>query len=336
MESNGFITAEQRASAAATQLGTIRYGSNEKFRQQGGYYMEEVRRILLDRFGEKAEDGPNSVYAGGLWVRTAMPTREWVAVHRCHHAVSRPRQTRRRTRNSRDSVRTARTQPTRLEYQHAVEFGRKIAGAGFMVITGAGAGIMQNKPPLQALDTYLDGFHFYNGRMSGQMEAHHYCTALNEEVFQCAIFDANTANAKLMGVEYIISKRLFEGLPASEKQLWHSHVHEVKSGQLVAPGIPEVAETRLMKNLVSTYGKTWHTWDTSHGSGADASLPLGEPRLAWSFNRDGEAFNVGETFAGLEFHRGLQLVELTDAKSLAKRSKLEPGRLATGLGGGER
>jgi len=38
---------------------------------------------------------------------------------------------------------SARTQPTRPEYQQAVEFGRKIAQAGFMVITGAGPGIMQ-------------------------------------------------------------------------------------------------------------------------------------------------------------------------------------------------
>ena len=38
---------------------------------------------------------------------------------------------------------SARTQPTRVEYQQALEFGRKIAAAGFMVITGAGAGIMQ-------------------------------------------------------------------------------------------------------------------------------------------------------------------------------------------------
>jgi uncharacterized protein (TIGR00730 family) len=38
---------------------------------------------------------------------------------------------------------SARTQPTRTEYQHGVEFGRKIAAAGFMVITGAGGGIMQ-------------------------------------------------------------------------------------------------------------------------------------------------------------------------------------------------
>jgi len=38
---------------------------------------------------------------------------------------------------------SARTQPNRLEYQQAVEFGRKAAQAGFMVITGAGGGIMQ-------------------------------------------------------------------------------------------------------------------------------------------------------------------------------------------------
>jgi len=38
---------------------------------------------------------------------------------------------------------SARTKPGKLEYQQAVEFGRKIVKAGFMVITGAGPGIMQ-------------------------------------------------------------------------------------------------------------------------------------------------------------------------------------------------
>ena len=33
--------------------------------------MEEVRRNLIERFGENAATGPNSVYAGGLWVRTS-------------------------------------------------------------------------------------------------------------------------------------------------------------------------------------------------------------------------------------------------------------------------
>ncbi|HKW29783.1 MAG TPA: LOG family protein [Verrucomicrobiae bacterium] len=38
---------------------------------------------------------------------------------------------------------SARTKPGRLEYRQAVEFGGKIVKAGFMVITGAGPGIMQ-------------------------------------------------------------------------------------------------------------------------------------------------------------------------------------------------
>jgi uncharacterized protein (TIGR00730 family) len=38
---------------------------------------------------------------------------------------------------------SARTQAAKLEYQQAAEFGKKIADAGFMVITGAGGGIMQ-------------------------------------------------------------------------------------------------------------------------------------------------------------------------------------------------
>ncbi|HVM22207.1 MAG TPA: PBP1A family penicillin-binding protein [Sphingomicrobium sp.] len=72
MVRNGYITEAVRSEAAATPLGTIRYGSNEKFRQQGGYFMEEVRRELIRRFGENADNGPNSLYAGGLWVRSSM------------------------------------------------------------------------------------------------------------------------------------------------------------------------------------------------------------------------------------------------------------------------
>jgi penicillin-binding protein 1A len=72
MSRNGYITAEQWQSAAATPLGTIRYGSSEKFRQQGGYFMEEVRRELIKQFGEAPDNGPNSLYGGGLWVRSSM------------------------------------------------------------------------------------------------------------------------------------------------------------------------------------------------------------------------------------------------------------------------
>ncbi|MES2272031.1 MAG: transglycosylase domain-containing protein [Pseudomonadota bacterium] len=71
MLSNGFITQQQHDAAKATDLGTVApHGS--PYGTAGGYYIEEVRRRLIQRFGEKPEDGPNSVYAGGLWVRTPM------------------------------------------------------------------------------------------------------------------------------------------------------------------------------------------------------------------------------------------------------------------------
>lgn len=149
----------------------------------------------------------------------------------------------------------------------------------------AGAAILQSRPPIDALNAYLDGFHFYNGHPDVQMEAHHYCAILNEEVIQCVIYDGNRKDAKLMGVEYIISEQLFNTLPAAEKALWHSHVHEVKSGQLVAPGIPGVAEHALMEKLVHTYGKTWHTWHTD----LHKRLPLGVPQLMMGFTADGQA-----------------------------------------------
>ena len=149
----------------------------------------------------------------------------------------------------------------------------------------AGAAVLQDKPPVDAINAYLDGFHFYNGRIGMQMEAHHYCSILNDELIQCVIFDGNTGSAKLTGVEYIVSERLFRTLPANEKPLWHSHVHEVKSGQLIAPGIPEAAEHALMKRLVGTYGKTFHIWHTDMKD----PLPLGVPQIMMGFTGDQQA-----------------------------------------------
>jgi Protein of unknown function (DUF1264) len=70
-----------------------------------------------------------------------------------------------------------------------------------------------------------------------------------------------------------------------EKLLWHSHVHEVKSGQLIAPGLPVPAENALMGKLVDTYGKTWHTWHTD----LHRPLPLGAPQLMMGFTRNWQA-----------------------------------------------
>ncbi|WP_122408269.1 OBAP family protein [Pseudomonas viridiflava] len=182
-----------------------------------------------------------------------------------------------------------------------------------------GAAMLQSHPPLDALNTYLDGFHFYNGTIESQMEAHHYCSILNEEVIQCVIYDGNVKDAYLMGVEYIISARLFEGLPTEEKAYWHSHSHEVTSGQLVAPGIPEPAEHALMEKLVNTYGKTWHTWHTDK----DKSLPLGVPQLMMGFTRDGQA--DPQMVKARDERMGLDSVAEREARKDIKPQPVLPG-----------
>ena len=72
MARNGFITQERAQAAQRTPLDTIQGGTEEQVRNVNGYFMEEVRRELITRFGENADpEHPNSVYAGGLWVRTS-------------------------------------------------------------------------------------------------------------------------------------------------------------------------------------------------------------------------------------------------------------------------
>ncbi len=71
---NNFIDKAQHDAAVATPLGTT---SRMQVKEDvvGGYYTEEVRRQLIEKFGENAKDGPYSVYAGGLWVRSSIDTR---------------------------------------------------------------------------------------------------------------------------------------------------------------------------------------------------------------------------------------------------------------------
>ena len=109
------------------------------------------------------------------------------------------------------------------------------------------------------------------------------------DVRQCLIYDTPGPNARLIGVEYMISTKLYKTLDEDERKLWHSHVFEVKSGMLIMPGpagIPtgiwEEAETKEMEDVVGLYGKTYHFWQVDRGD----KLPLGQPQLMMSFTKE--------------------------------------------------
>jgi hypothetical protein len=146
------------------------------------------------------------------------------------------------------------------------------------------SGAIQRKYPLDAMSTYLNGFHMYADDMGRQVEASHFCIHLRPDLHECVIFDRNAPDARLIGIEYIISEERFRSLPEDEKRLWHSHHYEVKSGILVAPGVPDLAEHAYFEDLVKTYGKTFHTWQYDRDD-----FPYGVPQLMMGLTEDGQA-----------------------------------------------
>jgi hypothetical protein len=110
-----------------------------------------------------------------------------------------------------------------------------------------------------------------------QIITQHYCGMRGEpgsEMHQCLLYDSVGKGAKLLGVEYIISNELYQKLPEDEKKYWHVHTYEVLGGGLIAPSMTPADEMAFMKGLLTTWGKTWHTWP--------------DPMLMWSLTGDGQ------------------------------------------------
>ncbi|KAF2112948.1 hypothetical protein BDV96DRAFT_147529 [Lophiotrema nucula] len=152
-----------------------------------------------------------------------------------------------------------------------------------------GAAAVQNFAPVERICAHLNAFHVYADDPSRTVEANHYCAHLNDEVRQCILYDSPEKGARIIGIEYMITPRLYEGLDAEEQKLWHSHVFEVKSGMLIMPKpsvIPdaawELAENKEMEEVIHLYGKVYHLWQVDRGD----KLPLGEPKLMTSFTKE--------------------------------------------------
>jgi hypothetical protein len=183
-----------------------------------------------------------------------------------------------------------------------------------------GANLLQSKAPIEKISMYLNGFHAAKDDPGTQMESHHYCDQLSEEFAQCILYDGNTADARMHGIEYIISERLYGTLPADEKAYWHPHNYEILSGTLRMPGLPDVAEKEALRGKMNSYGKTWHVWMTGmHGRPPDA-LPVGPPHLAWSFNFDGEALPglIEQRDTRMDFDSADERRDRSDLASLAR------------------
>lgn len=106
--------------------------------------------------------------------------------------------------------------------------------------------------------------------------AYHFCKPLNASVNQCVLYDGTGPNAKLIGIEYLVTDEMYQKFPAEEKAYWHDHKYEVDAGlirSITQKGDEEKATLGAVRTL---WGKVYHTW----ASGED--YPRGPARLFWS------------------------------------------------------
>ncbi|KAF7505407.1 hypothetical protein GJ744_000953 [Endocarpon pusillum] len=187
----------------------------------------------------------------------------------------------------------------------------------------------QEFAPLRNICEYLNALHIYADEAKRgvvrHVEANHFCSHLSKDVRQCLLYDSAAKNARLIGVEYMVTKEIYETLDPEEQKLWHSHEFEVKSGMLVLP-MPsshasgpsewEKLETEAMRQVIGLYGKTWHFWQIDRGD----TLPLGYPRLMGSLTEPGQ-LNLDEVLKERNERHGIDM----ERKRRLRAGIQEPG-----------
>jgi hypothetical protein len=135
--------------------------------------------------------------------------------------------------------------------------------------------------PVDGYDAHAVGMRHIYG--SPDLEAHFFCKTEGNKgiVATCQVYDSNSTNATLIGVEYIISAEQFNSLPEEEKPNWYV-INETlaKRANLRIPELSPEESAATLKGFVGTYGKLILTWNPKN------LLPSSLPQLIDLHNRE--------------------------------------------------
>jgi len=120
------------------------------------------------------------------------------------------------------------------------------------------------------------GVHLQKDQPTNAQTAYHFCKPLNESVAQCLLYDGTGADARLIGVEYLVNDEIFRAMPAEEQAYWHDHENEVDAGLLRSLTQHGDEEKATLAKVRTLHGKIFHTWV------AGKTYPEGPPKLFWA------------------------------------------------------
>lgn len=133
--------------------------------------------------------------------------------------------------------------------------------------------------PTQGYNAHAVGIRHIYG--SPDLEAHFYCK-MNEKIMTtCQIYDNDSPNATLIGVEYIISPEDFNSLPNEEKPHWYIINQSLaERANLRIPELSPEESQKALSGFLGTYGKLILTWNPQN------QLPSSLPQLVDLHNRE--------------------------------------------------
>jgi hypothetical protein len=120
------------------------------------------------------------------------------------------------------------------------------------------------------------GVHLRKDRPEDSRVAYHFCKALNDAVCQCIIYDGLGPDARLIGIEYLVTDEIYRHMPPDEQAYWHDHKYEVDAGLLRSLTQSGAEEAATLAKVRTLWGKVYHTWV------AGQYYPQGPARLFWS------------------------------------------------------
>jgi hypothetical protein len=129
---------------------------------------------------------------------------------------------------------------------------------------------MMNATSSSAAAKPVDGYNLPQGHLNAvrhvfddpSLRIEHFCKPSDKIMMVCQLYDSNSANATLIGIEYIITQQQYDSLPDREKPYWHAHREEFspnRADPMMPELTPEQAQAEMAK-MLPTWGKVIITW----------------------------------------------------------------------------
>jgi Protein of unknown function (DUF1264) len=134
---------------------------------------------------------------------------------------------------------------------------------------------IDKKSPLDSYESPYGHIVHMAGNLSGT-EIHHYCKIGESSNISatCLLFDDDSPNANLIGIELAISKNAYLALSEEEKPNWHSHPKEIiTQTNLSFPELSQDEAEKMMKVITDTYGKQITVWNPADRVPPSSLLP---------------------------------------------------------------